>query len=44
MCNAYFAGGTLGLFTGASLISIFEFGYWLYRVSNILYPYMRDLI
>jgi len=24
-------GGTLGLFTGASLISIFEFVYWLYR-------------
>ena len=37
LCNVYLAGGTLGLFTGASLISIFEFVYWLYRVSNMTY-------
>ena len=34
-CNFYPAGGTLVIFTGASLISTFEFIYWLCRVRKL---------
>ena len=27
----YFLGGNLGLFTGMSILSVFEVGYWLFK-------------
>ena len=47
VCN-FFSGGTLGLFTGASLISIAEIIYWIYVVTaNILmqvYPCKQSIV
>ena len=29
----YYLGGTIGLFTGLSIISVFEFFYWIYKTT-----------